>query len=302
MKIKHIIYIIIFASFSNNTFSQGISGVTAIVTEDNVELQYNLGFIYQFGITTIWTSDNGDQGTCNSLCDLNKALDDIDIKPGRYCVQIIIEDYIDNGFETNGQEEPCDFEIMTVTECFDVLLEEFTNPIALGPDLATLITPWLNIPGIPPSCDPVSDLDADGFLEDLPSMYVKNHSNMTERRFHLSNESDLNEFTIAWEGGSTLDKLLDDNGLSAQGNDNPVSIFSELFLIENGGRFYDPSYGTAITSSVSEWETNTFDGYGLGITDLPLTIQTSVPMIQTIQYLHWIHKSENNNIQNVTIE
>jgi len=33
------------------------------------------------------------------------------------------------------------------------------------------------------------------------------------------------------------------NGLEGQGNPNPISIFNDHWLVEYGGKIYDPSYG-----------------------------------------------------------
>jgi len=74
-----------------------------------------------------------------------------------------------------------------------------------------------------------------------------------------------------------------------------------LYIVEFEGQYYDPSYGTPSTNSIESWEENTFQGYGLGIIDLPFSISTT-PYIMTPQYIHWIDSIEDNDNQDVTID
>lgn len=116
---KNIYITIIFLFCLTSAFTQGIGGVQADITQSNIALSFTLGILYPpLSVTTIWTDDNGNQETCDDLCDLDSVFDDI--KPGRYCVQIILSQYNDVDFASNGQEGPCTHELMTITECFDI--------------------------------------------------------------------------------------------------------------------------------------------------------------------------------------
>ncbi len=152
-------------------------------------------------------------------------------------------------------------------------------------------------------------LDDGDMIDEGPFLYVKNYSDLSERSFHLAPESSSSSFDVVWDGAPTLTRLTDDTGIPAQGtyanafgNIDPPSRFTELFIVENEGNIYDPSYGTPIVSRIADWETNTLDGYGLGIIDLELTVNFTYPLVTQTEYLHWINEVENNNLINVTVE
>lgn len=183
-----------------------------------------------------------------------------------------------------------------------ILADVPSNPLELGPFLLDIAD------DLETNRDPAVALDDGGFLEEIPFMYVRNYGNMSRRAFHLDNDSGLTEFTFPRTDAPTILKLVDENGIPGQGtfsgtwgNTDPPSVFTELYIVEFEGRYYDPSYGTPSTSSIKQWEKNTFQGYGLGIIDLPLTVST-VPHVKTDQYIHWIDSIENNDDQDVTIE
>lgn len=72
---KQIHILTIFLLSLTSAFSQGIGGVQADISSDNIVLTYTSGDLFPTGpVTTIWTDDNGNQGTCSGLCDLSDAL------------------------------------------------------------------------------------------------------------------------------------------------------------------------------------------------------------------------------------
>ena len=61
-------------------------------TTNNISISFTDGYFYPpFDITTRWTDDNGNQASCGHLCDLEDIFNDIE--PGRYCVEVSIENY-----------------------------------------------------------------------------------------------------------------------------------------------------------------------------------------------------------------
>ena len=100
-------------------FSQGIGGVEADIGTDDITLTYTSGNLFPLAtVTTIWTDDNGNQGTCSGLCDLSDALDDI--LPGRYCVQVILPSYFDAGTAGTGHIIPCEHSYRSISRCYDI--------------------------------------------------------------------------------------------------------------------------------------------------------------------------------------
>ena len=44
------------------------------------------------------------------------------------------------------------------------------------------------------------------------------------------------------------------DGIPAQGNENPQAVFTNHAVVLYGGKWYDPSYGTPVQSSLLGWE------------------------------------------------
>jgi hypothetical protein len=60
----------------------------------------------------------------------------------------------------------------------------------------------------------------------------------------------------------------DETGLDAQGSHNPWSRFSDHAIVRYNGKLYDPSYGSSISSSLSDWEAKSIDGFGTLVSTL----------------------------------
>ena len=118
---KHIYILLIFMLGTCHLFSQGIGGVEADVSSDDITLSYTLGSLYSPSTTTIWTDGDGNQVTCSGLCSLSSAFgDDYEIKPGRYCLQVILYDYYDVDEPTAEEGGGCAHEMMSITRCYDI--------------------------------------------------------------------------------------------------------------------------------------------------------------------------------------
>jgi hypothetical protein len=61
-------------------------------------------------------------------------------------------------------------------------------------------------------------------------------------------------------GNTIEDRELD--GIEAQGISNPRSEFENHAIIRYNGKFYDPSYGSEIKNTSSDWQVNSIDGSG----------------------------------------
>lgn len=68
----------------------------------------------------------------------------------------------------------------------------------------------------------------------------------------------------AWNIGNEFAPI-DDQGIAAQSNPNPQAYFGDHFVVEYGGKYYDPSYGSDVIASQQEWEDAAVDAFGLMI-------------------------------------
>ena len=55
--------------------------------------------------------------------------------------------------------------------------------------------------------------------------------------------------------------VTDQNGASGQGNPNPPGGFGNHFIVQYGGKYYDPSYGNGPYNTQAGWENASLDGF-----------------------------------------
>ncbi len=60
----------------------------------------------------------------------------------------------------------------------------------------------------------------------------------------------------------TENPLTDQWGAAAQGNPNPMPLFSDHAVVMYNNKIYDPSYGTTICNNLEEWQGLSIDGFG----------------------------------------
>ena len=56
---------------------------------------------------------------------------------------------------------------------------------------------------------------------------------------------------------------IDNQGIEGQGNPNPKGRFTDHAVVEYGGKYYDPSYGSDVFASQQAWEDAALDAFGL---------------------------------------
>ncbi|MBL7807281.1 MAG: hypothetical protein JNN28_05690 [Saprospiraceae bacterium] len=83
-------------------------------------------------------------------------------------------------------------------------------------------------------------------------------------------------------------------GDSAQGNNDPMSTFQNHGIVKYNGKYYDPSYGTSITGSKNEWETNALIGFGSAGTLVYKYTYLGIP-VET--YIMWLSEPNNSSQQ-----
>ncbi len=137
-------------------------------------------------------------------------------------------------------------------------------------------------------------------LESTTMMYIKRFPLASDNTFFLT-DSDSDNSISSKPNNVSLVKLADENGLGAQGNANPPSRFSKLFLVDYFGTTYDPSYGVTSSSSVTEWEPKVIDGYGIRISDVILRTNDLAPPSTTNKQLDYIHQKEKSGVQQTTV-
>ena len=49
---------------------------------------------------------------------------------------------------------------------------------------------------------------------------------------------------------------IDEPGVAAQGNSNPLAVFADHALVQKGTQIYDPSYGTGPFTGILDWVYN----------------------------------------------
>lgn len=57
-------------------------------------------------------------------------------------------------------------------------------------------------------------------------------------------------------------KILEQSGAAGQGNPDPRSEFENHAIVKYNGKYYDPSYGSAIATSANNWETPALSFFG----------------------------------------
>lgn len=85
-----------------------------------------------------------------------------------------------------------------------------------------------------------------------------------------------------------------ENGNPAQGNPNPMSTFLDHGIVKYNGKYYDPSYGTAIQNSANDWETTSLSGFGNGGS---LNYVYILLGFQFETKLMWLRESNNSSLQ-----
>ena len=56
-------------------------------------------------------------------------------------------------------------------------------------------------------------------------------------------------------------EMTDEDGVAAQGNPKPHSVFFNHFIVKYDGKYYDPSYGTGSFADQAAWENASLDGF-----------------------------------------
>ena len=80
-------------------------------------------------------------------------------------------------------------------------------------------------------------------------------------------------------------KFTDQQGMPGQGNFNPVSTFLEHFIVEYGGKYYDPSYGGSPRMSQEEWENVSISYFSKGCltsTGALIVMKENTPGVETV--------------------
>ena len=72
-------------------------------------------------------------------------------------------------------------------------------------------------------------------------------------------------FVKNWTLGQNNFDPTDENGVEAQGKNNPASVFTNHLVVKFGTVYYDPSYGSDVRSSHQEWEDASLDAFGFGM-------------------------------------
>jgi hypothetical protein len=74
-------------------------------------------------------------------------------------------------------------------------------------------------------------------------------------------------------------------GVAGQGNANPPPAFLNHFIVEYGGQYYDPSYGTGPFADQSAWENASLDGFvdnSGALNNIHLAKKNDPAMIETL--------------------
>ena len=64
-------------------------------------------------------------------------------------------------------------------------------------------------------------------------------------------------YTHLWNGV----EMTDEDGVAAQGNPKPHSVFFNHYIVKYDGKYYDPSYGTGSFADQAAWENASLDGF-----------------------------------------
>jgi len=132
--------------------------------------------------------------------------------------------------------------------------------------------------------------------ESTTMLYVKNFTQCADNTFFLT-DADAEMSYTSRPNGISHSKLVDNGGLAAQGNSDPPSRFSSLFLVNYREKVYDPSYGVSASLSIAEWEPKVIDGYGIRLFDVRLRDDDSSPPSVVVKDLDYIHKRENKDVR-----
>ena len=137
-------------------------------------------------------------------------------------------------------------------------------------------------------------------IESTSMLYVKNFTQCSDNTFFLT-DADAEMSYTSRPNGMNHSKLVNNSGLAAQGNNDPPSRFSSLFLVNFLEKVYDPSYGVGASFSIAEWEDKVIDGYGIRLIDVQLRNDDNSPPSFVVKDLDYIHKREDKDVRQ-TIE
>ena len=76
-------------------------------------------------------------------------------------------------------------------------------------------------------------------------------------------------YVKSWTLGGNPFNPLDNPGVEGQGNQNPQAWFGDHSLVEFGGRYYDPSYGSTVYATQQAWEDASIDAFGAHVQFTP---------------------------------
>jgi hypothetical protein len=95
-------------------------------------------------------------------------------------------------------------------------------------------------------------------------------------------------YVKSWTLGGNPFNPLDNPGVEGQGNQNPQAWFGDHSLVEFGGRYYDPSYGSTVYATQQAWEDASIDAFGAHVQFIPAPAGASA---------FWIWKPDNKGTQ-----
>lgn len=123
----------------------------------------------------------------------------------------------------------------------------------------TVNPPENNVPGTSPN-PPSLYTAAQTKLQSDVNAYLPSGSYQVTPIFYVKNWNLLSYATAPFSP-------VRNSGVPGQGNPNPRSDFDNHAIVEYSGKYYDPSYGSPVSSSRVNWEDASLDGYGAYIVD-----------------------------------
>ncbi len=107
--------------------------------------------------------------------------------------------------------------------------------------------------------------DFPGYTGYRSDFLVKNWNVSTSSKFvmneYTNNYYGITPINITLANGNTI-SIVVQSGAAGQGNSDPRSEFENHAITKYNGKYYDPSYGSAITSSANDWETPALATFG----------------------------------------
>ena len=107
-------------------------------------------------------------------------------------------------------------------------------------------------------CFKVHKIDSDKY--EIQSIYFPPYGKMLVKKWTFDAKGNAPDYLKPF---THLEKEVQDDstGVPAQGNDNPLSIFVNHYVVKYNKQFYDPSYGGSLYNTEEEWEDASLDGF-----------------------------------------